>query len=116
MSCAEGIDLDDCGIVHGSCIDEDLIARLSGFGLSVKKDKTQKRHCCCAESIDLGAYSTCLHGCLYCYANRDRNRTKRALALHDPQSPLIVGNVDPADRITERKSVSCFEHQERIAF
>jgi hypothetical protein len=116
VSCAEEIDLEDCGISHGKCIDEELITRMSGYGLSVKKDKTQRPHCCCAESIDIGAYSTCLHGCLYCYANLDRNTTKRALELHDPQSPLIVGNIGPTDRITERKAASCFEHQERFAF
>lgn len=116
VSCAEEIDLEDCGISHGSCIDEELISRIAGYGLNVKKDKAQRPHCCCAESIDIGAYSTCLHGCLYCYANLDRNTTRKTMGLHDPSSPLIVGNTGPGDRITERKATSCFEHQERFAF
>ena len=33
-TCAEGIDLDACGIAHGHCIDADLIERISGKKLT----------------------------------------------------------------------------------
>lgn len=37
-SCAENIDLDECGIVHNSCIDRELIEKLIGCKLDVSKD------------------------------------------------------------------------------
>ena len=40
-SCAEEMDLEQIGICHGSCIDRELIEKLTRKGLSGKKDKNQ---------------------------------------------------------------------------
>ena len=39
------------------------------FGVSKPKDRNQRGLCGCVESVDIGSYSTCSHGCAYCYAN-----------------------------------------------
>lgn len=75
-TCAERIDLSGYGIDHNRCIDPELISRiaphdaiLQNFLYNAKTDTGQRKACGCILSKDIGAYNTCPHGCLYCYAN-----------------------------------------------
>lgn len=90
-TCGEDVDLSDLGVQHNRCIDAALMRRLfpkdkalqdflgapktmlPGLGLDSSwqdqfKDPGQRKACGCAMSKDIGAYGTCQHGCLYCYA------------------------------------------------
>lgn len=75
-TCAERIDLSEYGIEHNRCIDPELISRLApndavlqNFLYNARGDSGQRKACGCILSKDIGAYNTCPHGCLYCYAN-----------------------------------------------
>jgi hypothetical protein len=61
------------GIESASCISSDLLMRLFGGELSLKRDNGQRvsAGCGCKVSIDIGGYEAhpCFHNCLYCYAN-----------------------------------------------
>lgn len=105
-SCSETVDLSAVGIEPAQCIDQRLISRLSGRKLTIEKDRNQRDECGCATSIDIGAYNTCSHGCLYCYANYSDPAVKNNLTRHNPESPMLIGNLEPEDRITDRKMVS----------
>lgn len=112
QTCAEKVDLSEFGVEHGCCIDGNRLERLVGPGLSVlKKDSGQRTECGCVESVDVGAYNTCAHGCRYCYANYNPAMLGQNVSAHDPSSPLLFGELGTEDRISERKAVSYREAQ-----
>jgi DNA repair photolyase len=106
QTCAQGGELGNelkrAGIPPAQCIDDNLIASIIGVQLTAGKDKNQRRECGCIESIDIGAYNSCPHHCLYCYANSDQASVERNCAAHLPDGPLLYGNLGEEDRITER--------------
>ena len=106
QTCAEEIALESVGIKHGKCIDNALIEDLLGVKLVVSKDPNQRKECGCVQSIDIGEYNTCAHGCKYCYANFKESMVLRNRAAHDPNSPLLVGQIGADDKVTERKLFS----------
>lgn len=106
QTCAEKIDLETVGIKHGKCIDNVIIEDIVGYQLETKKDKNQRFECGCIESIDIGEYNTCLHNCLYCYANFNKEQVLLKREKHNPFSPLLIGDVTDKDIIKERCLVS----------
>ena len=110
-TCAEQINLSEVGIQHGSCIDKKLIERLLGCKLIAEKDKNQREECGCFESVEVGAYNTCLNGCKYCYANFNNSKVEEYVKLYNQDSTLLCGNISSDDRITERKVKSMKNNQ-----
>ncbi|MBB4197641.1 hypothetical protein CCR94_13090 [Rhodoblastus sphagnicola] len=92
QSCSEEIDLSPAGVAHGKCIDDQLISRLFAVSLKTRKDKGQREACGCIESVDIGQYNSCLHGCAYCYATANKELALRNYDRHDPLSPFLIGN------------------------
>ena len=93
-SCSEEIDLDSCNIQHGKCIDDNLIENIFNINLNIHKDKNQRKECGCVQSVDIGIYNTCSHGCTYCYATYSDNVVEKNKLLHNPKSPLLIGNLE----------------------
>jgi hypothetical protein len=110
-TCSEVIELEHIGIQHGKCIDDQLISKIVGQDLSIKKDPSQRLECGCVSSIDIGAYNTCEHNCLYCYANYSYNSVDKNIKEHDLNSPLLTGKPDGSEKITERKITSFIDKQ-----
>lgn len=102
-TCTAKVDLTHLGIPGGLCIDNQLVERIAGYPISVRKDKNQRDICRCAESIDIGTYESCLNGCIYCYAIKGNyNTVKYNLNKHDKNSPMLVGELQEDDIVKER--------------
>ena len=115
-SCAEGIDLSQCNIARGHCIDKELIERIIGCPIDIRKDKNQRQECGCVESTEVGAYNTCLNGCKYCYANFNNQKVAENRSMYDPLSPLLCGTVSDQDHVTERKVKSIKANHQQMSF
>lgn len=94
-TCAEQLDLSEYHIAHSSCIDQNRIEQLLQTPIKAKKDRNQRTECGCAESIDIGTYHTCLHGCRYCYATSSGSRARQNQQLHDPHAAVLIGSLPP---------------------
>ena len=102
-TCAEKIDLEKYGIRHAACIDKEKIREIIGYKLDLKKDRGQRKECGCCESIDIGMYDTCVHGCHYCYATASLASAKSRRDEHDPKSPILIGHLQGDETITDRE-------------
>jgi len=89
FTCAAAPEIQAAGIPRGKCIDDGLVRQLWGLGIPYRKDPTQRQHCLCTISKDIGVMDTCLHGCTYCYSTRDLAIAKRRHLEHHPDSPAL---------------------------
>lgn len=91
-------------IKKAHCIDGNIIEQLFSPGSFPYSDKPTRKQCGCTESTDIGAYDTCPHGCVYCYANANKQKAFEAAAGHETGSAFLGSSKSESDRwITEIK-------------
>lgn len=61
------------GLVAARCIDAARLSDIAGYDIAARQ-KGNREGCLCAMSRDIGAYDTCAHGCVYCYAVSDHDK------------------------------------------
>ena len=71
------------GLQAARCIDAARLSAVAGHTIKAKT-KGNRPGCLCAQSRDIGAYDTCPHGCVYCYAVSRPDAAKRRHRAHDP--------------------------------
>jgi hypothetical protein len=60
------------------CVDAARLADIAGRPIAAAT-KGNRPGCLCAQSRDIGAYDSCVHGCRYCYAVADHEAVQRRL-------------------------------------
>lgn len=109
--CCENPSLAGGNVDADGCLSQQVLEEALGCRLRVPKKKGARGECSCLLGADIGAYNTCGHGCLYCYANHDSSLVARNMRRHDPLSPFLIGGAEEGDVITDAKQVSWRERQ-----
>lgn len=112
QTCGTNGDFSRYGIHSSGCMTLDILGKANGIKFKDLKHKGMRQGCHCIESRDIGAYDTCMNGCKYCYANKNPRKAFDNYKLHDPDSPLLLGNVRPEDTII-RGAQKTFQAEEK---
>lgn len=102
QTCGEHYDLTPYGITNESCINTKIINQLRQENNHYRKGNLRE-HCDCIQSVDIGAYNSCTHYCRYCYANYEEAKVMRNSRLHNPESTLLIGELQAEDVVKRRK-------------
>lgn len=111
FTCCESVDLSQYEIKHASCIDQGMIEEILNCKISAKKDANQRPFCGCIESVEIGTYDSCPHGCVYCYGTSSLKTVQKNMGCHDPNSPVLIGGINDKAIIAERKMYSVKDSQ-----
>jgi hypothetical protein len=76
-------------IKKAHCVDGELLFRLYPDRVGNIKLKPSRSQCGCYESTDIGAYDTCPHGCVYCYANTNKQTAVQRHSAFSTESEAL---------------------------
>ena len=113
-SCAEGDFLEPYGVDCSGCMTVSVFEKAIDCSLNVPKKKGARSECACLLGCDIGAYNTCGHLCRYCYANYDMATVRENMRRHNPNSPLLLGELTRDDVIHEAKQESFKDLQMKL--
>ncbi|OGL61714.1 MAG: hypothetical protein A3I72_16760 [Candidatus Tectomicrobia bacterium RIFCSPLOWO2_02_FULL_70_19] len=71
------------------CVDPELLDRIAPLSGGKLPLRPTREECGCAASRDIGAYDTCPHGCVYCYANASPGAALSRYRKRDASLPWL---------------------------
>lgn len=88
-------------IKKAHCIDGGIIEELFYKDDFQYTERPTRKECGCTDSTDIGAYDTCPHGCIYCYANINKKSAHRVFENHDVESAFLDHTKRESDKWIE---------------
>ena len=103
QTCSEDKNLIEYGFKKDECLSHTLAFKLTGKTNFKKWKARNNSNCNCVEMVDIGVYNSCSHFCKYCYANYDEKQVIKNYRDHNPNSSLLIGELEKDDLIKVRK-------------
>lgn len=110
-TCLENKILEDYGVDTSGCLTQAVLEKSLNQRLNIPKQTQAREGCECLLGNDIGAYNSCGHGCVYCYANYDMKLVRENMKKHNKNSPLLIGELKCDDTIREMNQVSYIDSQ-----
>ena len=114
QTCATRTDYEQFGIHRSGCMTTEIFSQALGIEFKKTPHKGNRLGCACMESRGLGDYTSCPNGCRYCYANKDHAKALQNYLTHNPDSPLLLGNIQPGDKIVPSRQESLLSKEPRL--
>lgn len=96
-TCGENRTLFEYGFINQECISKELVYEITGKEITEKWKGRKNKYCNCVHMYDIGMYNSCKHLCKYCYANYNEKEIEYNIENHNPNSPLIKGELKNDD-------------------
>jgi hypothetical protein len=77
------------GAADARCVDAVRLSDVAGEDITARS-KGHRDGCGCFASRDIGAYDTCVHGCVYCYAVQHPAKSRQLYRQHEPAGEFLV--------------------------
>jgi hypothetical protein len=98
IACHYGMTLYTCcdealtvkGVRPAQCVDDELLYELFPHRPKQSKIVPTRKGCNCVQSRDIGAYDTCPHGCVYCYANINYELARKRFEGHASSLDMLL--------------------------
>mgnify|MGYP002853364827 CR=1 FL=1 len=111
QTCASNADYSKYGIFPSGCVTLEMLGKANNVEFKDLKHRGMRRGCHCMTSHDIGAYDSCPNACKYCYANQNPEIAKENFKKHDSHSPLLLGNVELDDKITQGNQATYLKNE-----
>ena len=102
QTCFEDRNLVKYGLIKGECLSHELAYKLTGKSYKSWTARKEKK-CNCVQMVDIGVYNSCKHFCKYCYANYNEKEVINNYKNHNPNSSLLIGELENDDIIKVRR-------------
>ena len=114
QTCATNEDYEQFGIHRSGCMTAEIFSMSLGIRFKKSNHKGSRAGCLCMESRGLGDYNSCPNGCRYCYANKDHEKALQNYLAHDPNSPLLLGHLQPGDKVVPSRQESLLSKEPEL--
>lgn len=96
------------GIYQAGCQTAEMFEDIWPIQFIKKPFGNLREGCLCMKGTSIGDYHTCLHGCKYCYATKNKETALKVSLNHNTKSPYFIDmpNIDIYNDISEMKQES----------
>lgn len=111
--CCDKSDYSSYGVYRRGCLNAEELSKANNCSFKTTRSRAYRIGCICSDSRDLGWYDSCPSGCKYCNVNRGFENSMENYRMHDPDSPILIGQLKDTDILGTGNQNTLLTHDER---